>query len=78
MAKIKPESEHRAGVCPVCGGNDLSYTFDETFMTDDDVTVPYECRDCGLIGSEVLATTFLRHEVDENDNEQDESEDDDE
>ena len=60
IKKYETEST-RAGACPNCGSNNLSYNSRETY--DDDVEYPYQCDDCDFVGGEVYALVFVGHNI---------------
>jgi hypothetical protein len=51
------------GNCPCCGGGELTYSSAE--FVDDNINYPWECRDCGSIGSEWYSLEFSGHNVSE-------------
>lgn len=46
----------QAGMCPICGGNDLHYD-DKPFFFGDTMRWNYECRDCHAYGLEINKIT---------------------
>lgn len=52
-----------AGICPVCGSEELSYgSIDVAY---NNVSYPWTCENCGSKGKEYYSLTFEEHVVDE-------------
>lgn len=54
---------YKAGICPVCGSEELSYgSIDASY---NNVSYPWTCENCGSKGKEYYSLTFEEHVVDE-------------
>lgn len=55
----KPFKTNEAGVCPVCGGENLENESAE--IDDGGVKYPWTCQDCGASGDEYYDISFSEH-----------------
>ena len=52
------------GECPVCGNELLDYSC--SIMKDNNLIYPFECKQCGCKGKEILILEYLHTEYERN------------
>ncbi len=54
--------EHKQGICPICGSENIAYGSSELGIDGNELYYPAECQDCGATFQEYYALEFIGHE----------------